>query len=166
MRYRFQLGFCDVDYARQLFSGDYYQWVERALEQWQRDEGIPWKRMIHDLNLGLPTLETRCHHLASIGFEDEFEIGLNLRDLTNRGFVTDFEIIRLKDDRLAAYGYLARRFLDMTTHRGENNPAREAIEVYERMQETSKDFPTYDERHAAVEAERQARREVAAGGKG
>lgn len=161
MRYRYKLGFTEVDFARLMFSGDYYRWAERAMEQWQQEMGLPWKRMIVDLNLGLPSLETRCHHRASISFEDEFEIGVSVRDLTNRGFVSDFEFIRMQDGALAAYGYFVRRFLDMKHHRGENDPPHEAMEVFSRMAEDT-DVVPYEQRRAALESERQpAREEVA-----
>lgn len=157
MRYRYKLGFTDVDFARLMFSGDYYRWVERAMERWQQEMGLGWKRMIVDLNLGLPSLETRCHHVASISYEDEFEVGVSVRDLTNRGFVSDFEFVRVADGRLAAYGYFVRRFLDMKAHRGENAPPQEAMDVFTRMAEDRGVMP-YDERSAVLQAERDGRK--------
>lgn len=161
MRYRYRLGFTDVDFARLLFSGHYYLFAERAMERWQHEAGLPWKRMMVDLNLGLPSIETRCHYHAPIGYEDEFEIGLRVRDLSSRGFVSDFEFVRLHDGRIAAHGYFARRFLDMAAHRGQNEPPQEAVEVWTRMAE-DREVPTYEERRALLEAERKARRATAA----
>ncbi len=157
MRYRFRLGFTDVDYARLLFSGDYYRWVERAMERWQQEAGLPWRRMILDLGLGLPSTETRCHYLAPIEFEDEFEVGVGIRDLTERGFVTDFELVRVRDGRLAAYGYIVRRFLDMATLRGENDPPEEALAVFRNMEAESGDPPPYEERRRQLEDERRSK---------
>lgn len=157
MRYRYSLGFTDVDFARLMFSGDYYRWAECAMERWQQEMGLPWRRMILDLNLGLPSTETRCRHHAPIAFEDEFEVGVSVRALTNRGFVTDFEFIRVADGRLAAYGYLVRRFLDMRTHRGQNDPPREAMEVFARMAEDTDVMP-YDARAELIRARRDGRR--------
>ena|SRR5579862_2664159 len=153
MRYRYKLGFTEVDFARLMFSGDYYRWAERAMERWQQEMGLGWKRMIVNLNLGLPSLETRCHHHASIAYEDEFEIGVSVRDLSNRGFVSDFEFVRVADGVLAAHGYFVRRFLDMKEHRGQNDPPQEAIEVFSRMAE-DRDVMPYEDRQAELRAAR------------
>ncbi len=155
MRYRYRLAFTDVDFARLLFSGDYYRFAERAFETLQQEHGLGWKRMIVELGLGLPSVETRCQYLASIGYEHEFEVGVGVRDLNERGFVTDFEVVRLHDSRLAAYGYFVRRFLDMATLRPATNVPAEAMEVFASMEAATRSaLPTYEERVSAWQASR------------
>jgi acyl-CoA thioesterase FadM len=157
MRYRYRQGFTDVDFAQQMFSGDYYRWVERALEDWQLEAGLPWRRMLEDLHLGLPAVETRCHYLARIAFQDEFDVEVGLRDLTTRGFVADFEIVNVTAGRLAAYGYTSRRFLDMRTGRPFEPVPAEAMDVFRAGAAATRLAP-YGERVAEWERRRAATR--------
>jgi len=149
----------DVDFARMIFSGNYYTWVERAFETWQFDLGLVWDDLIVSHRLGLATIETRCHHLAPIGLMQEFEVELGLRDLDRRGFTTDFEVVRLEDGRLSAFGYMRRRFLDMDTHGPRAEPPEFAMRILREMLASSS-LPTYDER---VAAHRRSREAVTAG---
>jgi acyl-CoA thioesterase FadM len=166
MRAQYQLGFVDVDYARIMFSGDVYRWVDHTFERWQQDLGLPWRRMIGELHLGLPSIETRCHYVSPVEFEDTFEVRVSARDLTSRGFVTDFELVVGEEERLASYGYLVRRFMNMQTLRAWPDPLEEAFAVFERMAEES-DVIHYDERRRLLEEQRRDRaaaKEAAHGG--
>jgi acyl-CoA thioesterase FadM len=131
-----------------IFSGNYYTWVERAFETWQFDLGLAWDDLIVNHRLGLATIETRCHYLAPVGLMQEFEVTLGLRDLDERGFTTDFEVVRLEDGRLAAFGYVRRRFLDMNGHGPRTDPPELAMNVFRRMLESST-LQAYDDRIAA-----------------
>jgi acyl-CoA thioesterase FadM len=148
VRFRYRPSFMDVDFARMIFSGNYYTWVERAFEAWQFDLGLIWDDLIVNHRLGLATVETRCHHLAPIGLMQEFEVELGLRDLDERGFTTDFEVVRLEDGRLSAFGYIRRRFLDMDTHAARAEPPEFSMRIFRQMLASSR-LPSYDERVAA-----------------
>ena len=153
MRYRYHVAFTEVDFARRVFSGDYYAYAERAFETYQRQAGLGFNRMITELGIGLPATETRCRYLAGLAYEDEFEVGVSVRDLTERGFVTDFEIVRLEDERLAAYGFLTRRFIDMRTGAGITEIPDEAAAVFRAMAD-ERSLPAFEEREAARAAAR------------
>ncbi|HWM11118.1 MAG TPA: thioesterase family protein [Solirubrobacteraceae bacterium] len=127
--YRYRLGSADVGYARQMFSADYYRWASRAWGTWQLDAGMPLRRMILELGIGLPTSETRGHHLAPIACGDEFTVELGVRDLSARGLVSDFEFVRVRDGKLAAHGYFVRRFVAMESMR----PCASLPDVLERV---------------------------------
>ena len=157
--YRYRPAFMDVDFARMIFSGHYYTWVERAFERWQFDLGLRWLDLIVNHKLGLATIESRCHNLAPIGLMEEFEVQLGMRDLDDRGFTTDFQIVRTADDVLAAFGYMRRRFLDTETHEPRSDPPEFARQVFLEMLATSS-VPSYDDRVAAHRRQREA---VAAG---
>ncbi|HWM11091.1 MAG TPA: acyl-CoA thioesterase [Solirubrobacteraceae bacterium] len=155
MSYRYRVGFTDVDFARIMFSGDYYRWAERGFEAWCQESGLHWRRMIEDLAVGLPSIETRCHHLAPLAYEDEFDVCLGVRDLTDRGFVSDFELYRVKDGVLAAHGYFNRRFLDMRTLRGRSDIPEEAAAVF-RALEAQTDLMPYADRREQLRSARQS----------
>ena len=145
----------DVDFARMIFSGNYYAWVERAFETWQLDLGLSWRELIVQHHLGLATIETRCHYLAPIGLMEELEVELSVRDLDERGFTSDFQVTRVDDARLSAFGYFRRRFLDLETHAPRRNAPEHALAVFRRMVEASQ-LPSYDERTAAHRLAREA----------
>ncbi len=153
MTYRYRLAFTDVDYARLVFSGEYYRWAERAFETWQLESGLAWPVMIDELGLDLASVETRCHYVAPLGFEDEFDVSVGLRDLDDDGFVSDFEIARAEDGRLAAHGYLVRRFTAQ--------PPPAAVVVFRAMAERSS-VERYDDRVSRLERERRERRDARA----
>jgi len=148
--YRYRLAFTDVDYARLVFSGEYYRWAERAFETWQYESGLPWHVMIDELGLDLASVETRCHYVAPLGFEDEFDVSVGLRDLDEHGFVSDFEIARADDGRLTAHGYLVRRFLHAP-------PPAAALAVFRAMAERTS-VERYDDRVERLERLRRERR--------
>lgn len=163
MSYRYRVAFTDVDFARLVFSADYYRWAERAFEAWCQSAGLPWRHMIEDLGLGLPSIETRCHYLTPLAYEDEFDVRVGVRDFTDRGFVTDFELVRVRDGALAAYGYFVRRFLDMRSMRGRSDIPAEAAAVF-RALEAETDVTPYPERRARSDGDGRATGATTGGG--
>lgn len=155
MLYRYRPAFMDVDFARMIFSGNYYTWVERAFETWQLELGLSWRELIVEHRLGLATIETRCHYLAPIGLMEEFEVELGLRDLDERGFTSDFQVTRIDDARVSAFGYFRRRFLDLDTHAPRRDPPAFAVDVFRQMAQASR-LQSYEERMAARARAREA----------
>jgi acyl-CoA thioesterase FadM len=153
VRYRYKIAFTEVDFALRLFSADFYHFAERAFETFLQETGLGFRRMITELGIGLPATETRCRYLAGLAYEDEFEVTVSVRDLDDRGFVTDFEVVRLDDGKVAAYGYMTRRFLDMRTGAGTTHVPDEAATVFRAMADR-RSLPSYEEREAAHAASR------------
>jgi acyl-CoA thioester hydrolase len=133
VRIVYKLGFTEVDFAQLLFSADFYRFAERTFETWHQSHGLGLRRLITELDIGLPAVETRCRYLAPIRFEDEFAVTVSVRDLTDRGFFSDFEISLVDGDRLAAFGFLERRFMDMRTGRAMHGVPDEVERVYRAM---------------------------------
>jgi 4-hydroxybenzoyl-CoA thioesterase len=156
----FRVGFTDVDYARILFSGDYYKWAEHAFQTWQTQAGLSWTAMIDGHDVGLPSVESRCRYLLPVKFEDAFSVRMAVSGLDHRGFTFTFEILS-ESGELAAYGYLVKRFVDMRTMRawGEIPPA--VYEIFQKLESEQEllSFEQRDARHKSTPVARSRRLE-------
>lgn len=112
-----QIGFEDVDFARTPFFGDYFSWVEKALEAWLHAKGLTDRELVGEREIGLPIVEADCRYTAPLGLEDVVEIHLALRDVTRRGFRINFEMARQADQMRVAHGHVLRRFIDLAQKR-------------------------------------------------
>lgn len=138
MIYQYQIAFSDVDFARVLFFGRYYEIVNRAAEQWfhQYDILVRDLATVHDLRL--PIVASHCRYLGPLTLEDVVDVHLGVKDLTERGFTLAFIMLRQGEERAAAWGYLERRFV---TGGGQARPPDETItRVLQQMADETRAF--------------------------
>lgn len=130
MIYQYQLSFSDVDFARVLFFGRYYDVANRAWEHWLHRYGIYVRELHGQHDLRVPIVASFCRYLGPLYLEDVAEVHLGLKDLSPRGVTQAFVFYRQGQERPVAWGYVERRFVT-----GDGKP-REAPELILRALET------------------------------
>lgn len=124
MIYQYQVSFSDVDYARVLFFGRFYEVVNRAWEHWFHQYGIYFRDLAEQHNLRIPIVASFCRYLGAARLEDVLEVHMGVKDLSPRGCTMVFVFFRQGQERPLTWGYLERRFVNVA---GEACDASEAV---------------------------------------
>ena len=138
MRYRYEVSFSDVDYARVLFYGRYYFIAQRASEAWLHQHGIYYRDLLPQHDLRIPIVASYCRYLGPIYVEDTLDVDIGVKDVSPRGFTFVFAFYRQGEERCLAWGYTERRFVSAE---GRPKDAPEPIlRVWHTMAEESRRF--------------------------
>jgi acyl-CoA thioesterase FadM len=136
--YEYQVAFSDVDFARVLFFGRYYDVVNRAAEHWMHQYGLFVRDLYGKFDLRIPIVASFCRYLGPIQLEDVIQVRCGWKDLNDKGVTLVFTMTRTTDERPSAWGYVERRFVS-----GEGRPRGappEITAVLERMADESRRF--------------------------
>ncbi|SRR5581483_2443792 len=137
MRYRYEVSFFDVDYARVLFFGRYYDVVQRANDVWMHQHGLYYQQLFAE-QVGTPIAASFCRYLGPVYVEETIEVTLGVKDPSPRGFVLVFEITKLADGSRVAWGYIQRRFVNAERKAADAPP--HVVAAYEAMAAESRAF--------------------------
>lgn len=153
MVYRFRVGFADVDYARIVFFGNHYLWMDRAMEEKLLQVGIEYRMLLDEQKIALPIVESHCSYTAPLRYGDEVTVPLRFGPLTPRGLDVHFQLVREEDGRRAAAGWTKRRFVDLVAFRGISLPD----DLYERFAALESDEAAWIDDGSAANGQGKAR---------
>jgi acyl-CoA thioesterase FadM len=137
MRYRYEVSFFDVDYARVLFFGRYYDFVQRANDVWMHQYGLYYQQLFAE-QVGTPIATSFCRYLGPVYVEETIEVTLGVKDASPRGFLLVFEISKPADGSRVAWGYIKRRFVNAERRASDAPPY--VVAAYEAMAAESRAF--------------------------
>jgi YbgC/YbaW family acyl-CoA thioester hydrolase len=106
----------DTDYARVAHYQRFLSWVEDGFQAWCNARGISFKEQL-DQGIGWPLVDVRIQYYRPLTLEDEVLISMVLKDVSAQGMTLEFTIYR-SDEKVAADGYLKRRFISQADMKG------------------------------------------------
>ncbi len=137
MRFRYQVAFFDVDYARVLFFARHYEFVQRANDAWMQEHGLRYPQLFAEA-VGTPIAASFCRYVGPVYVAETIEVTLGVKEPSPRGFLLVFEIAKPADGRRVAWGYIERRFVGADRKAADAPP--HVVAAYEAMAAESRAF--------------------------
>ena len=103
--------YAETDRMGVVYYANYLVWFEVGRTEWLRETGWSYREMELD-GVSLPVIEARCEYRQPARYDDEIEIGTRATLLTPVRIRFDYEVIRSRDQVLAAVGHTVHAALD------------------------------------------------------
>jgi acyl-CoA thioester hydrolase len=94
-----------------VYYSNYLVWFEVGRTEWLRQTGWSYREMETD-GVSLPVIEAHCEYRQPARYDDEIEIVTRATLLTPVRIRFDYDIVRRRDEALAAVGYTVHAALD------------------------------------------------------
>jgi acyl-CoA thioester hydrolase len=103
--------YADTDRMGVVYYSNYLVWFEVGRTEWLRETGWSYREMEVD-GVSLPVIEAHCEYRQPARYDDEIEIVTRATLLTPVRIRFDYDIVRRRDETLAAVGYTVHAALD------------------------------------------------------
>jgi len=115
-RYPFRVKFDNVDYARVLYFPRQIDLFIEALEEFSRKKlGVSFRRMLDEEKLSWPTVHIEADYLAPLEYEDQAEVHVFVRRISDKSITFGYEVHRLPDGAITCRGRHVVAMLDLRT---------------------------------------------------
>lgn len=105
-KHTFRVRWVDTDVAAVMHYSNYLRYFEACEEEYYRSLGFTLKNAREKYGIMLPRIEVHCQFKAACRFDDAFEVALEVGDIAEKTITYNFRVIRMRDEQLAAEGYL------------------------------------------------------------
>lgn len=106
----FKSTFCvrsvDTDSDGVMHFSNFLRYFEACEDEFYRSLGITRVRMREKYNIMLPRTASYCEYKATCKLGEMIEVTLNVHELAEKTVTNNFRIVRKRDSKLAAEGYL------------------------------------------------------------
>lgn len=102
----FRVRWADTDIAGVMHYSNFLRYFEACEEEFYRSLGVTLSAMRAEYGIMLPRVEAHCVYKAPCRFDDQIEIALSVREISEKTITYDFRLVRSGDGILAAEGYL------------------------------------------------------------
>ena len=102
----FRVRWVDTDIAGVMHYSNFLRYFEACEEEFYRSLGITLSTIRVEYGIMLPRVEAYCVYKAPCRFDDQIEVTLSVREISDKTITYDFQLQRNRDGRLAAEGYL------------------------------------------------------------
>jgi acyl-CoA thioester hydrolase len=103
--------YAETDRMGVVYYANYLVWFEVGRTEWLRDTGWSYREMEID-GVWLPVIEAHCEYRQPARYDDEIEIVTRATLLTPVRIRFDYDVVRVRDQALAAVGYTIHAALD------------------------------------------------------
>lgn len=103
--------YAETDRMGVVYYSNYLVWFEVGRTEWLRQTGWSYREMETD-GVSLPVIEAHCAYRQPARYDDEIEIVTRATLLTPIRIRFDYDIVRRRDQALAAVGYTVHAALD------------------------------------------------------
>jgi len=103
--------YAETDRMGVVYYSNYLVWFEVGRTEWLRETGWSYREMETD-GVALPVIEAHCEYRQSARYDDDLEILTRASLLTPVRIRFDYDIVRVRDQALAALGYTVHATLD------------------------------------------------------
>ena len=103
--------YAETDCMGVVYYANYLVWFEVGRTEWLRATGWSYREMESE-GVALPVIEAHCEYRQSARYDDEIEIRTRASLLTPVRIRFDYDILRVRDQVLAALGYTVHAALD------------------------------------------------------
>ena len=105
--------YAETDRMGVVYYANYLVWFEVGRTEWLRETGWSYREMEGD-GIALPVIEAHCDYRQPARYDDELEIRTRAALVTPARLRFGYEVVRLRDQVLAAAGYTVHAALDAT----------------------------------------------------
>jgi acyl-CoA thioester hydrolase len=103
--------YVETDRMGVVYYSNYFVWFEVGRTEWLRETGWSYREMEAD-GVSLPVIEAHCEYRQPARYDDEIEIVTRATLLTPIRIRFDYDVVRRRDQALAAVGYTVHAALD------------------------------------------------------
>jgi acyl-CoA thioester hydrolase len=103
--------YAETDRMGVVYYSNYLVWFEVGRTEWLRDTGWSYREMEVD-GVSLPVIEAHCEYRQAARYDDEIEIVTSATLLTPVRIRFDYDVVRRRDQALAAVGHTVHAALD------------------------------------------------------
>jgi len=128
------LRFGDCDPAGIAYFPSYFHFLNGVTEEWWARLGFPWRNLIQERRIGLPTVQLDTRFLAPGFMGDELTFALEIKELGSRSMTLDYKVSRNGTPLWQATQVVVATSLD--THKSINWPD-DILAVLRSFQEAS-----------------------------
>lgn len=105
--------YAETDRMGVVYYANYLVWFEVGRTEWLRETGWSYREMEIE-GVALPVIEVHCEFRQPARYDDEIEIQTRAALLTPVRIRFDYDIVRHRDQVLAATGFTVHAALDPT----------------------------------------------------
>lgn len=109
-RYPLRVRYGDTDQMGFAYYANYLRWFEIGRAEMLRSLGMSY-REVEESGVSLPVLEAACRYLEPARYDDEVAIETGVRELTRASVRFGYRVVRLRDERLLAFGTTRHCFM-------------------------------------------------------
>jgi len=102
----FRVHWVDTDVAGVMHFTNYLRYFEACEEEFYRSLSLTFNDIQQKYGLTFPRVEAHCTYKAACRFNDLIEITMLIREVGEKTITWDFQMVRLRDGKLAAEGYI------------------------------------------------------------
>ena len=103
--------YAETDRMGVVYYANYLVWFEVGRTEWLRETGWSYREMEAD-GIALPVIEAHCEYRQPARYDDELAILTRATIVTPVRLRFDYEIVRLRDQVVAAAGHTVHAALD------------------------------------------------------
>jgi acyl-CoA thioester hydrolase len=108
---RIRVRYAETDRMGVVYYANFLVWFEVGRAEWLRTTGWSYREMEHD-GVSLPVIEVHCEYRHPVRYDDEVDIRTRATRLSPIRIRFDYEVVRVGDETVAAFGYTIHAALD------------------------------------------------------
>ncbi len=102
----FRVHWVDTDIAGVMHFSNFFRYFEACEEEFFRSISLPFTEIRDRYGVMLPRVEAHCEYKAACRFDEVIEVTMKVREVAEKTMTYDFQVIRQRDKKLAAEGYV------------------------------------------------------------
>ncbi len=110
-RTRLTVRYAETDMMGIVHHSRYYQWFEAARTDFIKQTGMTYSQMERS-GILMPIVETEAKYIKGVKYEDEVAVVTKLKKLSAAKCEFGYEVYRLPDEELCAFGRTLQGFVD------------------------------------------------------
>lgn len=108
LRFRYRVGWADVDAAGVIHYPRCFYWVDDAFHGYLYERGFTF-RSYTAAGYGLPFVHVECRYRYPVFLEDELTLEVSVQDLKPHGFTVRFRVRKASEPGVVMEGGMVRR---------------------------------------------------------
>lgn len=102
----FRPGWGEVDHDRTLHFPIIFRYFKETEAQFYRTLGIPRGTLLHELDIWMPRVETHCHLVKPLRYDEPLEIWMMVGEIADKTITYSYQIFSTEREAILAEGYL------------------------------------------------------------
>jgi YbgC/YbaW family acyl-CoA thioester hydrolase len=120
----FRPGWGEVDEDRVLHFPVVFRYFKETEARFYRSLGLPRGRLLNELSIWMPRVETYCHFRRPIRYDETLEMGMTVGELGDKTITYRYLLAGQADQQVLAEGYLTILIVSAKEFRPMPIPAR------------------------------------------
>jgi len=102
----FRPGWGEVDQDRILHFPIIFRYFKETEAQFYRSLGTARATLLHELDIWMPRVETRCHFAKPIRYDEPLEVTMIIGEIADKTITYSYQILSTEGEAILAEGHL------------------------------------------------------------